>query len=263
MRQLMVLLVIATLCLAPVAYGDQALDDALIQAARNGNLAEVKALLAQGADVNAKANNGVTPLWMAAHNDRLVVVKFLIAKGADVNAQTPDGQTALNTAAFWGHLRVVKTLLAKGAKVRAEDVKTAALYDHQDVVQVIKAKLPQGEAQGGGGKRKRVQFGTKEWHDQLAFFSAISKGDLPKVQAFLAQGADPNALYSIEAEEESDAPTVLMMAVLKGHLPVVQALLDKGANVNEKDHKGQTALMIAEGKGYTEIANALRRAGAR
>ena len=59
----------------------------LINAAKNGNIAGVKALLAKGADVNAKANNGGTALIAASEHGHLEVVKALLAKGADVNAE--------------------------------------------------------------------------------------------------------------------------------------------------------------------------------
>jgi len=74
----------------------------LINAAENGDVAKVKVLLAKGADVNAKANNGATALIMASQNGHLEVVKALLAKGADVNAKA-NGWTALRIASHQGH----------------------------------------------------------------------------------------------------------------------------------------------------------------
>ena len=64
---------------------------ALIDAAEEGNIEAVKQYLAAGMDVNAKDEDGVTPLHEAAlwgHNE---VVELLIANGAEVNAVIVSG----------------------------------------------------------------------------------------------------------------------------------------------------------------------------
>ena len=64
---------------------------ALIDAAEAGNIEAVKKHLAAGMDVNAKDEDGVTPLHEAAlwgHNE---VVELLIANGAEVNAVIVSG----------------------------------------------------------------------------------------------------------------------------------------------------------------------------
>ena len=43
----------------------------------------------------------------------------------------------------------------------------------------------------------------------------------------------------------------------------VRALLDAGAAVNEKNDKDYSALMLAEENGHTEIAELLRKTGAK
>lgn len=42
-------------------------------------------------------------------------VEALLAGGADVNARGPDGATALMAAVLWGHAKVVDLLLQHGA----------------------------------------------------------------------------------------------------------------------------------------------------
>ena len=69
------------------AWGKDAptLDEQLIGAAKSGDLAAVKTLLAKGADVNAKDGDGLTALIAAAGEGQLEVVRLLLNKGADAN----------------------------------------------------------------------------------------------------------------------------------------------------------------------------------
>ena len=87
----------------------------LFDAALNGRTSVAKALLAQGADSNAKDDSGVTVLMLAAGAGHTQIVDALLAKGADCNAKAGDGVTALMLAANKGHTAIVKALLAKGA----------------------------------------------------------------------------------------------------------------------------------------------------
>jgi len=70
-----------------LGQANQAANEALWQAARDGNTAGITAALAKGADVNAKSRYDVTALIFAAGSGRLDAVKLLISRGADVNAQ--------------------------------------------------------------------------------------------------------------------------------------------------------------------------------
>jgi outer membrane protein assembly factor BamB len=104
------------------------LRDQLWAAVRNGDVKTVKAVLAKGADVNAKNEIGITALWVAASNGRADIAAVLLEHGADVNAR--DGiwyQTPLSLAVggFGGDGKpdLVKRLLKAGAK----DTDAAAL----------------------------------------------------------------------------------------------------------------------------------------
>ena len=67
-------------------------------ACRDGHLEIVKLLADNGADINAKNNNGGTALMFASHAGKLEVVKFLLGNDADANAKANNGMNALMVA---------------------------------------------------------------------------------------------------------------------------------------------------------------------
>ena len=91
----------------------------LINAALHGDAKDVKALLEQGADANAKDNRGVDVLNFAVQRADLEMVKTLLANGADAGATNPTGMAGLHIAAYNGYWEIAKLLLAKGADVNA------------------------------------------------------------------------------------------------------------------------------------------------
>ncbi len=98
------------------------LEDRLIEAARLGRVADVKALLKEGANPNARDKEGSTALMAAASGE---IVRVLAAAGADVNAQTDEdifgSRTALRNAALLNNADKVQALLDCGADVNAKN----------------------------------------------------------------------------------------------------------------------------------------------
>ena len=84
-------------------------------AAMNGNIAEIKRLIDDGADVNAKTEYGQTPLHFAAVNGHTETALALIKAGADINAKQKDGWTPLHFAARQGHTETALALIKAGA----------------------------------------------------------------------------------------------------------------------------------------------------
>ena len=73
-------------------------DISIHKAAEEGNIEAVKQHIAAGTDVNAKDEEGETPLHHAAWEGHKEVAQLLIAKGADVNAKNNVGDTPLDLA---------------------------------------------------------------------------------------------------------------------------------------------------------------------
>ena len=106
-------------------------------------------LLGKGADVNAKADNDLTPLHYNAFQGNSEITRLLIAKGAVVNAVDADGSTPLHYASSQGFIKVVTVLIEKKAdhelknknKQRAVDV--AALNEQVEIVNDFKSSFGQ------------------------------------------------------------------------------------------------------------------------
>ena len=77
----------AVLAFVAVAMAPPALAaEDVIAAARAGDVAAVRALVADGADVDARQGDGATALHWAAHRGDHALAEVLIAAGADVDA---------------------------------------------------------------------------------------------------------------------------------------------------------------------------------
>jgi ankyrin repeat protein len=108
----------------------------LMRAARNGDYAAMRLLLAAGADPTLKQPRGTTALMMAAglgrglgvfakdygtEADLRQAVELLVERGVDVNASTDDGITAIHLAAQAGLDSVVTVLAKAGAQLDVKD----------------------------------------------------------------------------------------------------------------------------------------------
>ena len=102
-------------------------------AARGGDLEAVKKFLDEGADINQRGYGGGTPLHCASSwSNKKEVVELLIAKGADVNAKDDQGyylETPLHKAAFWGNTEIIEFLIAKGADVNVKSSSNSTPLD--------------------------------------------------------------------------------------------------------------------------------------
>jgi ankyrin repeat protein len=107
----------------------------LMRAARNGDTAAIRVLMAHGADASLKQKNGTTALMLASGVGRgqgvfakdyatepelLAAVTFLVASGVDVNAVNDSGQSALHIAAQASD-QIVTFLAQHGANLDAKD----------------------------------------------------------------------------------------------------------------------------------------------
>jgi uncharacterized protein len=137
----------------PAALADRSPDGwpALHLAAHFGHGDAVDALLAAGANVRAMSDNheANTALHASLAGRKSVrVVSALLARGADVNARAGGGYTPLHIAAFGGDVELINTLLAHGAsaEARADDGMTALAIaedkGHAQAARRLRGEMP-------------------------------------------------------------------------------------------------------------------------
>lgn len=89
-------------------------------------------LIGMGADVNAAAKDGTTPLHRAAYTGAIELISLLLSKGANTRARihdsrlTEDLKTPLHAAVSWANseeqtVKAVELLIKSGADVNAKD----------------------------------------------------------------------------------------------------------------------------------------------
>ena len=115
----------------------------LVRAAKAGDVAAMKLLIAHGANVDLPTANGITPMMAASgvgssaidtrgryktEPQAIEAVQVLVAAGANVNARDRNGQSSLHGAATLGWNDLVKTLVASKVDLMAKDAqgRTAA-----------------------------------------------------------------------------------------------------------------------------------------
>ncbi|HNY28044.1 MAG TPA: ankyrin repeat domain-containing protein [Candidatus Sumerlaeota bacterium] len=103
---------------APAA--SKGLTQTLREAVEAGNLAQVRAQVEAGGDLNA-LDEGLAPLHRAVLSGQADVVSYLVERGANVNVRCQLGRTPLHYAVAQNQMGMVRFLLSHGADVKARD----------------------------------------------------------------------------------------------------------------------------------------------
>ena len=201
---------------------------ALAWAVHADNVPIAKALLEAGADIAATNRYGVGPMHLASENGSAEMLEILLAHGADPDAALPDGETALMTAARTGNAEALNTLLAAGARVDEVERRkgqTALMWAAAEDNAAAVASL----VAAGADIAQRSAAGE---FDALAF--AVRGGAIDATRVLLDAGADVNA-------ETRGGMSMLVLATLNAHYELAALLIDRGADPNA-DKQGWTAL---------------------
>lgn len=216
---------------------------ALIEAARRGDLAGVKARLARRDAVDLRDPFQSTALIEAAWGGHLPIVELLLQRGADVNAANQARATALMGAAVHDAPEIAALLLRSDAKIDAIDAsgKTplvlAAESNSTRVIPLLVKHAADVNARAADGSTPLVE--------------AAARGQMDAVKTLLDLGANVDAAAR-------DGRTPLIAAVESRRAEVVAELLLRGADVNRTGPSGETARELARKRGDTEISALFR-----
>ena len=241
----------------------------LLEAAKQADVAAVRALLEQGAPVDAIEGDGTTALHWASYHDEIATVQRLLTAGADVNVANDLGVTPLWTASQNGSEELVRMLLTAGANPNLAllagetPMMVAARSGAREVVGLLVAHGAALEARGSRG--------------QTALMWAVAQGHSQVVDLLLSQGADPHARSAVwgevmgvpphgQPEYNRDIPhggnTALMFAARVGSVASARHLIAAGADVDDTNAWGVSATTMAAHAGFSELVALLLEEGA-
>ena len=206
-----------------------------------------EALLAAGAEVDAKDIWGNTPLHYAARNGREGVLQKLLELRPDTKVDESNwrDETPLFLAAGTGKIGMVQSLLSARANPTARDERGSTPL-HQAAREGVAGMVQLLLSLGGQGVEPNVEdrFGYTPLH------VASSEG---VVRVLLQHGADPLA------ETTADHATPLHFVTTPG---AARALLRAGANANARTRDNDTPLHFAVLRGDVRVVLQLLNGGA-
>lgn len=183
-------------------------------------------------------------LFAANQSDTAKVVD-LLRRGMDVNTADQQGTTLLMIAARVNNRELLRFLLDNRANAQRKNrygdtaLMIATLQGHEEIVRLM--------------LERKVDPNQTGWN---ALHYAAFENRAGIAALLLAAGTDINALAP-------NGSTALMLAAKRGHLETVRLLVGAQAELDHKDEEEGTALDMATRAKHGEVADFLRRAGAR
>jgi uncharacterized protein len=193
------------------------------------------------------------PLIDASASGDVDQVRTLLRRGASVRATDVRGRTPLVAAAYGNHVAVAQVLVSAGADPNEKDgtVQSAYLISTSEVGDA--PALLDLLLDAGADVTSRDSF------NGTGLIRAAERGYPRIVRRLLATDIEVDHVNRL-------GWTALHEAIVLGdggpsHVRVVELLVDAGADVNLPGD-GQSPLAQATSRGYTQIADVLREAGA-
>ncbi|MFL6715226.1 MAG: ankyrin repeat domain-containing protein [Burkholderiaceae bacterium] len=207
-------------------------------AARGSDIAAMQLLVDAGAEINQRANEALSALFVAADFGHKEAVQWLLERKASVDAVTKDGTTALMAGSARGRVDVVELLLQHRASTTSMNkgglnALHFAVANGKDECAVLLLR-------NGANLKEKTADGLFPLH------LAAREGHEKTIALLLDQGIDVD-------QADDQGRTALIHAAKHGHLPALKFLLSKNANSNARLPSGRSALHIAASAGKDKV----------
>ena len=239
----------AALLLLAVAANLAAADAPLVEAARRGDIAQVRTLLGRNADANSRSVDGGTALHIAVQRDDVPMVDLLLRSGATAGAANRYGVTPLYVAALNGNVAIIERLLTAGADpntAMAEGETVLMTAARTGKVEALKVLI----ARGADVNKREPSKG------QTALMWAAAENNAAAVKSLVEAGAD------IHERSRGGSFTPFLFAVRAGYIETSKTLLDLGAKIDDALPDGSSALVLATINAHYQLAGFLVDRGA-
>lgn len=226
-------------------------DAALREAYWANDLAKATDLVNQGADVNAKDTTQQSAYLIAASEGHLDLLRLALANGATVDDRDSFDGTALIRAAERGHFHEVGELLRAG--IDRDHVNNLGYQAIHEATWLGKDDYPYATTLRvlvAGG----VELDRPSGQEKLTPLQMAADKGLAAQEAFLR--AIPQ--YS----DIADPDTTLLEAATGGEADLVALALRAGADIEARDDRGRTALLLAVTEDHLGVADVLVAMGA-
>ncbi|MGE3276824.1 MAG: ankyrin repeat domain-containing protein [Vicinamibacterales bacterium] len=248
----------------------------LVDAARQDDIETVRALLAQGADVNAAAPDGATALHWAAYRDDAALVGLLLDAGANAGAANDLRVTPLHLAAANGNATIVDALITRGAapdpatEAGVTPLMEAARRGSAKVVGALLAKGAAVDARESARGQTALMWAAANRHPDVVRVLLEHRPDVTartttrELTAMLDRGPRRSVKTSVQDARQiaRGGSTALIFAALAGDAESARLLLAAGADKDDVAADGRSALLLATFSGHGETARVLLDAGA-
>ena len=207
-------------------------------AAMNGSAKVIDLLVSAGVDANTSTTEGEPVIMTAARTGAVDAMKALIARGANVNAREKwFGETAVMWAASENHADAIRVLAEAGADLNARSTQLDA-----PVLEFPRSGGPNSPLPRGGWTALMfaARDGAIDAARALADLGAnLNATALPQTDVPLK----PEEIAAAQAK--NIGTSALVYAIINVHYDLASMLLDKGADPNVVDGAGMGALYAA------------------
>jgi ankyrin repeat protein len=255
------------LLISGAAGATDELDAQLLEAAQRNDTADVRELLAAGADPNARAADGSTPMIYAAHFAAIDSVQALLDANADPNVTNRYGIAPMHEAALRADAGLLRLLIEAGAEVDQalpEGETPLMLASRTSGVEAVALLIEHGA---------EVNV-VEQWQGQTPLMYAAAHDRGAVAAALIAAGADVDARTPVSTLPERlpavryfvEIPmaglTPVMFAARHGAVSVLHELIAAGADLDARTPEGFSSIVIALDNLHFDAAKVLVEAGA-